>query len=86
MGDLFLLFLIPGTPKDILSYLLGLTDLPLKDFLFISLVGRFPAILLSTLSGQALAGKQYGAFIGVFIAILALTAVGSLWYRKKHAK
>lgn len=83
---LFLLFLIPGTPKDILSYLLGLTDLPLKDFLFISLVGRFPAILLSTLSGQALAGKQYGAFIGVFIAILALTAVGSLWYRKKHAK
>lgn len=82
---IFFLFLIPGIPKDLMSYILGITDLSARDFLLLSLTGRFPAILLSTLSGHALAGERYGIFVGVLIAILALTAVGMLWYRKKHA-
>ncbi len=81
---IFLLFLIPGIPKDIMSYLLGLTDLSVTAFLLFSFVGRFPAILLSSLSGNALAGERYGIFAGVLIAILAFTAAGMLWYRKKH--
>lgn len=83
---IFLLFLIPGIPKDIMSYLLGLTDLSIREFFLFSFVGRFPAILLSSLSGNALAGERYGIFAGALIIILALTAAGMLWYRKKHTK
>ena len=48
---IFLLFLIPGTPKDLLSYLVGLTDIKLSHWIIICAVGRMPAIFLSVLSG-----------------------------------
>ncbi len=80
----FIIFLIPGTPKDIMSYLLGLTDLPLKDWIFISFVGRLPAILLSVISGRALSEQRYGIFIGVIAVIALLTAIGMYWYNKKN--
>ncbi|MDY6325383.1 MAG: TVP38/TMEM64 family protein [Catonella sp.] len=83
---ILLLFLIPGIPKDLMSYILGLTDLSIREFLLFSLVGRFPAILLSTLSGHALAGEKYGLFAGVLIGIMALTAVGMFWYRRVHSE
>ena len=37
----FLLFLIPGFPKDYLCYILGLSHMDLKTFLIISTIGRF---------------------------------------------
>lgn len=83
---IFLIFLIPGTPKDILSYLLGLTDLPLKEWIFINFVGRLPAILLSSLSGNALADEKYGVFIVVVTVIVVLTGFGALWYKKRNKK
>lgn len=55
----FLLFFIPGTPKDILTYFVGLTDMNLTDFLLISLIARVPSVLSSTISGQMLGDKHY---------------------------
>ena len=81
---IFLLFLIPGTPKDILSYLVGLTDLEFPAWIFIVAVGRFPSILLSTLSGTALSSERYGIFAVVILVICLLTLLGALWYRKKN--
>ncbi len=81
---IFLLFLIPGTPKDILSYLVGLTDLSLRDWIFITAVGRFPSILLSALSGSALQSERYEIFLVVLVVIGALSVLGSLWYRKHN--
>lgn len=46
---IFILFLIPGAPKDVLTYLVGLTRIRLYEFLIISLTARTPALLLSTL-------------------------------------
>ena len=79
---IFLLFLIPGTPKDILSYGVGLTDLSPLAWLFITFVGRFPSILLSALSGNALEEQHYGQFLTVIIIILAVGAIGALFYRR----
>jgi uncharacterized membrane protein YdjX (TVP38/TMEM64 family) len=74
----FLLFLIPGTPKDILCYLLGLGHLSVKEFLLISTVGRFGGTLLLTLGGNFIRHQQYYRFsmlLGVTIVIIFLFMV-----------
>lgn len=80
---LFLIFLIPGMPKDIISYVAGLTDLPLGSWIFITAVGRFPAIYFSTLSGAALENRNYVMFVVVLAALCIFTAIGALVYKKK---
>ncbi len=79
---IFLLFLIPGTPKDILSYGVGLTDLSLGTWLFITSVGRFPTILLTAVSGAALLGRNYDHFIIVIVLIAVTAVIGTILYRK----
>lgn len=78
---IFILFLIPGSPKDILAYAVGLTDLSLGTWIFITSVGRFPSILLSTLSGDALGEGKYALFAAVIIAVAVLAAAGGFLYR-----
>lgn len=67
----FLLFLIPGTPKDLLCYILGLGHLSVREFLVISTVGRFGGTLLLTLGGTFIRQHQYY----LFSALLATTIV-----------
>lgn len=79
---LFLVFLIPGSPKDPLTYAVGLTDLPVSTWFFINLVGRFPAILLSAMSGSALSSQRYLTAAIVFGVIVLLYVIGLVAYRK----
>jgi uncharacterized membrane protein YdjX (TVP38/TMEM64 family) len=58
----FILFLIPGFPKDSLCYLLGLTRLRLLDFVLMNLFGRVPGTLMLGLQGDAVRNKDYTAF------------------------
>ena len=78
---IFLLFLVPGTPKDLLSYLVGLTDMKLSHWVFICGVGRLPAIFLSALSGSALSSARYHLAIILIAAIIMLYVVGIILYR-----
>ena len=83
-----LIFTIPGTPKDMLSYFAGLTDIKFGTFLLISSLGRIPSVITSTIGGNALGTKNYWFAIGVFAGTLALSGVGLLIYNyicKKHA-
>ena len=50
----FLLFFIPGTPKDVMTYCVGLTKMPLGTWLLISSTARIPSIVTSTIGGDAL--------------------------------
>ncbi len=59
---LFILFVIPGFPKDYLCLLLGLSTLPLKVFLIIVGVGRMPGTLLLSLQGAYVSEHKYGLF------------------------
>ena len=71
---IFLAFFIPGTPKDLLTYFVGLTEIKLRTFLVISLVARFPSIVSSTFGGHLVGeGKYVGAVI-----VYAVTGVVSL--------
>ena len=81
----FLLFLIPGTPKDMLSYLVGLTDMKLHMWIAICAVGRFPAILLSTASGIELQQGRYGIFLFMLI-LTGVLSLGGLWFYHRRSK
>ena len=78
---IFLLFLIPGVPKDVLAYGIGLTDLSPALWVFITAVGRFPSILLSTMSGDALMGRRYDYLLAVVAVLVVLTVAGTVIYR-----
>ena len=81
---IFLLFLIPGTPKDLLSYLVGLTDIKLSHWIIICAVGRMPAIFLSVLSGNALNKADYTFVILMFAVMIALSICGFFFYRSRN--
>lgn len=62
----FLLFVIPGTPKDLMTYGVGLTQLSLRNWIAITLIARFPSIMTATFGGQALSNQSYGMAILIF--------------------
>lgn len=75
-------FMIPGTPKDLLCYFAGLTDLKLSAFLLISSLGRLPSIITSTVGGDALGTKSYWSALLVFGITFAVSILGLLIYYK----
>ena len=76
---LFLLvFTLPGTPKDLLCYFAGLTDIRIPVWLVICSLGRIPSVITSTLGGDALGERNYTFAVIVFAASLAVSA-GGLW-------
>ena len=72
----FLLFLIPGFPKDYLCYILGLGHLTTVEFLAIATTGRLLGTTLLTLGGTFLRNHQYYRFFllsGAAVVVLFLT-------------
>jgi uncharacterized membrane protein YdjX (TVP38/TMEM64 family) len=71
----FLLFLIPGFPKDALCYILGLTPMHMGVFLFISTVGRVPGTLMACLQGGKAFNHQYKAMVillGISVLVILI--------------
>lgn len=84
-----LVFMIPGTPKDLLCYFAGLTDIRFPVWLIICSLGRVPSIITSTIGGSALSTKNYWFAVGVFAVTLALSGLGLLAYnalRRRHGE
>lgn len=78
----FVIFLIPGTPKDLLSYFMGLTNMKLSRWLLISTVARTPAIVVSVMGGDALGSEKYVMAIIVLVITALISIVGMIFYRK----
>ena len=77
----FLLMLIPGTPKDFLSYFAGLTPLTLSQWLRIVALARIPSLVTSSLTGAA-AGEEKYLLSGVMLAVTIIISIaGILYYR-----
>ncbi len=74
--SLFIIYLIPGTPKDIITYLIGVTDYNIWKFLILTGVARIPSIITSTICGAALGDKNYALSIGVFVGTAILGLIG----------
>lgn len=78
----FIVFLIPGTPKDVLTYFVGLTPMKLGTWIAITAVARIPSVITSTMGGNALGLQNYTTAIVVFGAALVISGVGLLIYRR----
>ncbi len=78
----FLLFLIPGLPKDILCYVAGMSSFRLPVFLLISMTGRLPGILGSALMGSAAAERRWALSIGLFGLATVLFVLGLALQRR----
>ncbi len=69
---MLILFLIPGTPKDLLVYVAGLLPIKPLRFIIISTFARFPSVITSTLVGQNLAIGNWKKSIILYVAIIIL--------------
>ncbi len=77
---LWLIFTVPGTPKDLLSYFMGLTKIRLSEWIVLSTVARIPSIVTSTVGGNALGGQDYTLAIIVFAVTLVISLAGGAVY------
>jgi len=78
----FVLFLIPGFPKDSLCYIMGLSHIPTTTFLLLSTIGRlFGTILLSV--GGSLARDRQTEVLFVVFALSGLTLLLAYIYRDR---
>lgn len=78
----FLLFLIPGFPKDYLCYLLGLSIMPTSAFMIISTIGRMPGTLMLVLQGSKVFEQQYSSFL-ILMGISFAVAIPSYVFRER---
>lgn len=77
---MFLLFFIPGTPKDALCYFAGLTNMDIKTWLLITTIAKFPSIVTSTIGGNAIGMENYQFAIIVFVVTFLISGAGLLFY------
>jgi uncharacterized membrane protein YdjX (TVP38/TMEM64 family) len=81
----FVLFLIPGFPKDYLCYIIGLSHMRTWKFLVISTIGRLLGTVLLSVSGSNARNNQYGALLGIIAVSGVFILIGYL-YREKLLK
>lgn len=73
---LFILFFIPGTPKDLMVYLGGLLPIKPLRFILISTFARFPSIISSTLAGSNIIKGNWTSILVIYLITFAL-AIGA---------
>lgn len=86
---LFILFFIPGTPKDVITYIAPISKVnPLKYFLIVT-VARIPSVVTSTVLGGSIAEGDYLLAVIVFIAtaVISVTGIifGNLYIKRKNS-
>ncbi len=81
----FLLFLIPGFPKDYFCYIFGLSAISTRDYLVISTVGRLMGTILLSLEGSSLKDEHYWMF-WVLAAVGLVSGALALIFRKRLEK
>ena len=72
---MFILFLLPGTPKDLLVYIAGLLPINPVKFVLISVFARFPSVISSTLAGANLAVGDWKKSIVMYLAIVLVAII-----------
>ena len=81
----FILYLIPGFPKDIISYLFGISPMPFWVFAVVSTVGRLPGTWISSYFGAHVAEQQY-IYAIAFMAIVFALCLPLYYYRDRIIK
>ncbi len=82
----FLIFAIPGTPKDLLTYTVGLTDMDLKTWALISFFARIPSVITSTYAGYTLGEQDYRKTVLIFAVTMVISVIGVFIYDRRSRK
>lgn len=69
----FLLYLIPGIPKDVLGYICGISEISFRDFFLYSTLGRIPGIFISTYFGAKI-------YVGNKIILIVISVVMTILF------
>lgn len=74
----FILFFVPGTPKDMLTYIVGITNMSIREFIGISTLARIPSILSSTIIGSTIRQGEWEISLFVFLVtgIIGIVGIG----------
>ena len=72
---LFLIYLLPFFPDDIISYIAGLTNMKMKNLLLISFLGRLPGFIVLSLVGSGFASQNSTFSIVLLISIIAISII-----------
>lgn len=78
----FIIMMIPGTPKALISYFAGLTKLTMSEWLKIVAVARIPSLIGSTIPGGAAGSENYVLAVVLMGISLVISGIGVLYYRK----
>lgn len=81
----FLIFLIPGVPKDLCNYAAGISEMKLRPFLIASLLGRSPGMMGSLLIGKQLGTSSYTTAIIIGVVAVVLFILGVVFHKKIFA-
>jgi len=76
---LLLLFIIPGTPKDLLIYIGAMLPVSAPRFILLSTLFRFPGIITSTIAGKSFAEGHNRTAILVYIVTTVISLI-ILWF------
>lgn len=83
-GAFFLLFAIPGLPKDALCFVAGLSGMRPLAFAAVSMLGRLPGIVGSSIMGQAVSDGRYGLLAAIAVGAAALFLLGAVFKDRLH--
>ncbi len=71
----FFIYLIPGVPKDLVSYAAGISEMRFRPFLLAATIGRSPAMLGSLLVGHFFVKENYTAIIILIVVIVLIMLI-----------
>lgn len=79
---IFLVFLLPGLPDDIVCYIAGLTDVPLRRLVAIFAIGRLPAVIANNYIGLGLSGGADVKIVGAVSIVIVL--IVAIFYKQQE--
>ncbi len=82
---LFLIYLLPLLPDDLVCYIAGLTKIKIKTLVIISTLGRFPGILILSLVGAGLASENM-IFSAILFIVMMFVSIAIYLNRNKLEK
>ena len=86
---IFMLFAIPGTPKDFLTYIIGLTKISIPTYVLLTFFARIPSVITSTFAGSSIGDGKIIQAVIIFAVTAVLSGIGYLVYlsiQKRSAK
>ena len=87
---IFIMFFIPGTPKDTLTYFAPFTKIGLGKFLLISTIARIPSVITSTFAGESIFTGDFVGSVIIFAITGSIGIIGIIVYnfilKKNSAK